>query len=371
MTHRFEDKIQSRLHEHALHSLMRTRGVRDATVHRNKLFHSFNSNDYLGLANHPELISTLSKATQNYGVGSGSSHVVNGHTDQHHALEEKICQFTGYERALTFSTGYMANMGVISALIGRGDAIYQDKLNHASLLDGAVLSHARQYRYRHRHTQHLATLLQDSTHNHQLIARIHGAGLLVDDAHALGVIGANGRGSLEYHGLTTSEVPLLVGTFGKAFGTFGAFVAGSAMLIEACLQFARTYLFTTAMPPALANVTIRALELIDEEPERRIQLQHNIHHFRDVATSLGLPVQDSYTAIQPLMIGDNKQAIKLGHLLSDHGFQVGMIRPPTVAPGTARLRITLTAQHRATEIQQLCETLAKHLLHIRSNEHVT
>jgi 8-amino-7-oxononanoate synthase len=337
---------------------------------------SFCSNDYLGLANHPVVVEAMRQGAERWGVGSGAAHLVNGHTAAHHALEEELADFTGRPRALVFSTGYMANLGVISALCSRGDTLWQDRLNHASLLDGALLSRGTLRRYPHADSAELARLLGD---RHArliatdgvfsmdgdlaplpalaLIARRAGAWLLVDDAHGLGVLGREGRGTLDHFGLDAEQVPILMGTLGKAFGTFGAFVAGSDALIETLIQKARSYIYTTATPPALAEATRASLALARREDWRREQLTALVARFRKGARQLGLPLSESPTPIQPLIAGSSRQAIIWATELQTRGIQVGAIRPPTVPEGQARLRICLSAAHTEEMIDRLLEAL--------------
>ena len=339
---------------------------------------NFCSNDYLGLADHPEVLAAFKRGADSYGVGSGASHLVTGHTPAHHALEEELADFTGRERALLFSTGYMANLGVISALVERGDWIFEDRLNHASLLDGALLSGGRLKRYAHADVEALQGFLAECPAEGQLIASdgvfsMDGylaplpvlsklatqanASLMVDDAHGLGVVGPTGRGVLEHFGLSASAVPVLVGTLGKAFGTFGAFVAGGEDLIEYLIQRSRTYIYTTALPPAVAEATRASLRLVVEESWRRDKLRLLIQRFRSGATQLGLHLLPSDTPIQPLLLGGNIAALQASQGLLEAGFLVAAIRPPTVPEGTARLRITLSSAHEEQDVERLLEVL--------------
>jgi 8-amino-7-oxononanoate synthase len=339
---------------------------------------SFCSNDYLGLANHPEVIAALQRGAERWGVGSGAAHLVNGHSAAHHALEEALAEFAGYPRALLFSTGYMANLGVIAALAGRGDRVFEDRLNHASLLDGAQLSRATLRRYPHADSAELDRLLKggptrmiatDGVFSMDgdlaplpALARIAhqaGAWLLVDDAHGLGVLGHGGRGSLDHCGLVPSETIILMGTLGKAFGTFGAFVAGSEDLIETLIQRARSYIYTTATPPALAEATRASLRLAEREDWRRARLRLLIARFRQGAGQLGLPLTDSFTPIQPLLAGSAERAIGWSQALEAAGILVGAIRPPTVPEGAARLRITFSTAHADTDVDRLLDALAE------------
>ena len=337
---------------------------------------SFCSNDYLGLANHPDVVNAFTLGAGRYGVGAGAAHLVNGHSHAHHALEEELAAFTGRQRALLFSTGYMANFGVISALCGRTDRLYQDRLNHASLLDAGQLAHARLQRYRHLDDQGLAAkcakqppkmIATDGVFSMDgdiaplpelaNIAHQHDAWLMVDDAHGFGVLGKQGGGTLEHFGLTAQQVPILMGTLGKGFGTFGAFVAGDELLIETLIQQARSYIYTTAMPAAIAEASRASLRLIQAESWRREKLQQLIQHFKQGASQLGLNLMPSETPIQPLLIGDSASAHAISQQLLQRGIHVTAIRPPTVPEGSARLRITLTTNHTETQVNQLLDNL--------------
>lgn len=340
---------------------------------------NFCSNDYLGLANHPDIIQAFKMAADSYGVGSGSAHLICGHSSAHHALEDELAEFTGRDRALLFSTGYMANIGVIEALVGRNDTVFQDRLNHASLLDGGLLSGARLTRYAHGDMDHLETLIAKATAKKLIVtdgvfsmdgdlaplpslvamAKDHHAWLMVDDAHGLGMLGQHGGGTLKHYALQQNDVPILMGTLGKSFGTFGAFVAGSEQLIETLIQKARTYIYTTAFPAAIAEATRASLKLIVADSWRREKLAYSIEHFKTCANQLGLPVSDSSTAIQPLIIGDSQRAITISTALFEQGFLVSAIRPPTVPQGSARLRITLSASHEQQHIDRLLDALNK------------
>lgn len=340
---------------------------------------NFCSNDYLGLAADPRLTTAFQAAAARFGVGSGASHLVCGHSSEHHALEEELAEFTGRERVLLFSTGYMANTGIIQALLRKGDAVFEDDLNHASLIDGGRLARADYVRYHHADAADLAVKLQQSRAERKLvvtdgvfsmdgdlaplpelsrIARGNDAWLMVDDAHGFGVLGENGGGIAEEFGLDAEALPVLVGTLGKAFGTFGAFVAGSETLIDFLINSARSYIFTTALPPAVAAATRASLRIVRGEPERRAQLREHIAHFRREAATLGLELMASATPIQPIILGSNEKALAWSAMLQERGLLVGAIRPPTVPVGTARLRITFTATHTRNDIDRLLEALA-------------
>jgi 8-amino-7-oxononanoate synthase len=339
---------------------------------------SFCSNDYLGLANHPDVVAAFHRGLDRYGAGSGAAHLVSGHGRAHHALEEQLADFTRRPRALLFSTGYMANLGVLAALLGRGDTVLEDRLNHASLLDGARLCGARLLRYRHADVQDLADRLASVTGGERLVASDgvfsmdgdcapladiaascaqHGAWCMVDDAHGLGVLGPGGRGSVAAAGLAPAQVPILMGTLGKAFGTFGAFVAGSEELVETLIQQARTYIYTTATPPALAAATLAALQLVRSGDERRANLQERVRQFRTGAAQLGLRLMDSTTPIQPWLVGDAARAVQLSSALRARDILVTAIRPPTVPDGSARLRITFSAAHTERHVELLLDAL--------------
>jgi 8-amino-7-oxononanoate synthase len=341
---------------------------------------SFCSNDYLGLANHPAVVAAFRKGLDAYGAGSGAAHLITGHSRAHHALEEELADFTGRPRVLLFSTGYMANLGAMAALVGRGDRVFEDHSNHASLLDGARLSGARLVRYRHGDVPDLERRLQCAPAGEYLlapdgvfsmdgdiaplaqladVATRHAAWLMVDDAHGLGVVGPGGRGTVAQAGLGPEQVPLLIGTLGKAFGTFGAFVAGSRELIETLIQQARTYIYTTAPPPAVAAATRVALQLLRDEDWRRAQLELLVQRFRSGAVQLGLQLPDSVTPIQPLLVGSAATAVRCSDALRAHGILVTAIRPPTVPEGAARLRITFSAAHSEAHVDRLLDVLER------------
>jgi len=337
----------------------------------------FCSNDYLGLAHDPRLAETMARAALEWGTGAGAAHLVSGHTAAHHALEEALAAFAGRERALLFSTGYMANLGVLSALAGRDDLVVEDRLNHASLIDATRLCGARVRRYRHADAAAAAERLGAPARRRLLVtdglfsmdgdmaplaelaavAEASGAWLIVDDAHGLGVLGDTGRGSLEAAGLSTSAAPVLIGTLGKAFGVFGAFAAGSTELIETLINRARTYVYTTAPPPGIAAAAHRALTIADQEPWRRQHLRHLISRFREGAARLGLGLMPSDSPIQPILVGTPEAALGCSEALFEKGFWVAAIRPPTVPEGTARLRVTLSAAHREQDVDDLLDAI--------------
>lgn len=373
--------MQTAEREHA-HLLRRLRTIEHAdgpwlqTGDRRML--SFCSNDYLGLAQHPQLVSALTRAASSAGVGSTSAHLICGHRAEHARLEEALAAWTGRERALLFSTGYMANLGALQALLAPGDLCVQDKLNHACLIDGARLSGAELKRYPHADAAAAARQLGSRPGTAALLATdgvfsMDGdvaplremaalcadehASLMVDDAHGLGVLGAHGAGSVSAAGLGQREVPLLMATLGKALGCSGAFVAGPAALIEGLLQFARPYIYTTAMPPALAAAALEAVQLAQADDWRRDRLTALIARFRRGAEQLGLPLMASASAIQPLLLGDADAAMQAMQALEAQGLLVSAIRPPTVPAGQARLRITLSAAHEEDHVDRLLDAL--------------
>ena len=339
---------------------------------------SFCSNDYLGLANHPEVKVAFIKGVEHYGVGSGAAHLINGHSKAHHALEEELAEFTGYPRALLFSTGYMANLGVAQALVGKGDSVIEDRLNHASLIDGGLLSGARLMRYQHNDVDDLEKKLSSRSAGEKLvlsdgvfsmdgdIANVAGlvnrckqnnAWLMIDDAHGFGVLGENGCGTLEHTHTNINDVPIYMATLGKALGTSGAFIAGDEDLIETLIQQARTYIYTTATPPAVAEATRASLKLVQNRPELRTTLIDNIQYFRTCCEQASIPVSESQTAIQPIIIGDTETTVGISNQLFEQGILLTAIRPPTVPKGTARLRITLSAAHTQQQIDRLIEAM--------------
>lgn len=340
---------------------------------------NFCSNDYLGLAADPRLAESLQRGLSRWGVGAGASHLVCGHTSAHHALEEALARFTGRERALLFGSGYAANMGTIGALLGAGDRVLEDRLNHASLLDGGWLSRAKFDWYAHADAADLdaqlraggskggALVVTDGTFSMDgdlcplaqlvAVARDHDAWLMVDDAHGIGVHGRGGRGIVDSERFGTADVPVLVGTLGKAFGTYGAFVAGDEPLIELLIQRARTYIYTTALPSALAEATLASLAIVEAEEWRRDRLRELVRRFRDGAGALDVGLSRSTTPIQPLIVGAPARALALSAALEAAGILVTAIRPPTVPAGTSRLRVTFTAAHEPADVDRLLDAL--------------
>jgi 8-amino-7-oxononanoate synthase len=341
---------------------------------------NFASNDYLGLAQHAALRAALVRGATEWGVGATASHLLGGHRREHERLERKLAEWTGRERAMLFSTGYMANLAVIATLLRDGDICVQDKLDHACLIDGAKLAGCDLKRYLHADVDSARRQLQAQPERAAMLATdgvfsMDGdiaplaalaslcieehATLFVDDAHGIGVVGNDGAGSVHAAGLNATDVPLLMATFGKALGTSGAFVAGCADVIDALAQFARPYIYTTAMPPALVAATSAAVDIARFETWRRDKLRGLIAHFRDGAQRRGFTLLPSSTPIQPVLIGDAAHASDVAQALEKSGFYVPSIRPPTVAEGTARLRVTLTAAHAESDVEALLDAIAR------------
>ncbi|CAH1209274.1 8-amino-7-oxononanoate synthase [Candidatus Nitrotoga sp. BS] len=342
---------------------------------------SFSSNDYLGLACHPQLLAALQAGTQQYGLGAGASHLVSGHFSAHEELEQALAEFVGKPAALLFSSGYLANLGAVQALVGRRDRIFADKLNHASLNDAMLLSRAQVRRYRHNDMAHLAKLLKQPHNGRKLVitdavfsmdgdlaplpellalCEQYDAWLLVDDAHGFGILGEQGRGSLFHHrnstGLTSPRI-IYMATLGKAAGVSGAFIAAEQVVIDTLVQHARSYIYTTASPPALSCAVLACLRLLQKEEWRRTQLSKLIAQLR--AGLIGLPwmLMHSDTPIQPLLVGSNDVAVALSEALRARGIWVPAIRPPTVPQRTARLRISLSAAHSEQDVAELISAL--------------
>jgi 8-amino-7-oxononanoate synthase len=338
---------------------------------------SFASNDYLGLAADPRLIAAARDAAGRYGVGAGASHLLHGHGAAHEALEQALAQFVGLPRALLFSTGYMANLGVVTALCGRDDEIFADRLNHASLNDAMVLSRARFSRYPHLDLDRLEHLLARSRARRKLVVSDavfsmdgdiapvdalealctrHGALLLVDDAHGFGVLGAQGAGVLS-HCKVQSDRILYMGTLGKAAGVYGAFVAAAPVLVDYLINRARTYIYTTATPPLVAHALLESLRIMRAEEWRRAHLQRLVGALKDGLTSVRDRLRPSCTPIQPFIIGGAAAAVQLSHELRATGLLVPAVRPPTVPRDTARLRISLSAAHTPADVARLAAAL--------------
>jgi 8-amino-7-oxononanoate synthase len=355
-------------------------GNRVVTAAGGRTLVDFSSNDYLGLAHHPAIAAAMSTCALRTGAGSGASHLVTGHGIEHARLEEELAAFVGRERALLFSTGYMANLGVIAALAGRGELVLLDRLSHASIIDGALLSGARFKRYTHGDAAAAQRLIEESAEEVTVVAtdgvfsmdgdvaplqqlahaaKARNAWLVVDDAHGVGVLGDTGRGSVERCRLSADDVPVLIGTLGKAFGSFGAFVAGSRDLIEFLIQKARPYIYTTALPQPVAAATRKALEIAQREPWRRERVLALTARFRRAALEAGVALLDSNTPIQPVVLGSSEAALQAQQDLLDAGFRVVAIRAPTVLRGSERLRITLSAAHSEEQVDALVERLSE------------
>jgi len=379
-----EQRLKAALEKRQADALYRRRITVESAQDRelfvdNSTLLNFCSNDYLGLANDDRLKQASIDAIKKFGTGSGASHLVNGHSAIHQQFEQELADWLGYPRVLLFSTGFMANTAVLQTLVQKGDLVFQDKLNHASLIDGGLHCDGTLKRYRHNDMAHLCNLLTSTelSDNAQRfivtdgvfsmdgdcakiselleLSNVHDASLIIDDAHGFGVLGAQGKGCAEaFTGLIEPKPkPILVGTLGKAFGAFGAFVAASEATIEYLIQFARPYIYTTALPPAVAASGLAALDIIKNEPQRRQKLHHNINYFRQQASDNGIELMPSDTPIQPIKVGEAAKSLALSRFLKDNGVLVTAIRPPTVPQGTSRLRVTLTANHQLEDIDRL------------------
>ncbi|HWU35942.1 MAG TPA: 8-amino-7-oxononanoate synthase [Methylovorus sp.] len=375
------DDLAAELAERASAGLRRQRRIIEGpqateVMANGKRLLSFASNDYLGLANHPRLITAMQQATQAVGVGSGASHLITGHHALHETLERALARFVGLPAALLFSTGYMANMGVVAALMGRDDAVFADKLNHASLNDAVVLSRAEFKRYPHQDLAALESLLANSRARRKLVlvdavfsmdgdiaplpellalCERYDAWLMLDDAHGFGVLGEHGAGILEHFNITSPRI-IYMATLGKAAGVAGAFVAGEPVLINYLQQQARTYIYTTASPAPLAAALLEALNVIHDEPQRRAHLRHLMTLLKTYSPRRW-QWMPSETAIQPLLVGSNDEVLRLSEYLLTQGLLVPAIRPPTVPKGTARLRISLSAAHSEQDVHTLMNAL--------------
>ena len=341
---------------------------------------NFCSNDYLGLASDARVRAAFKQGIDDWGAGSGAAHLVCGHSKPHHELEEAMADFTGRPRCLLFSSGYAANLGVINGLLSVGDHVFEDRLNHASLLDGGWISRAKFQWFEHGDIDGLSAKLAARANNdgRKLIVsdgtfsmdgdlcllndlvrlgHQHGAWIMIDDAHGFGVHGTEGRGIVNQEQFGVDDVQILVGTLGKAFGTHGAFVAGSEEMIETLIQKARTYVFSTALPPSIAVATLTSLEILRSEEWRRDRLRNHVQQFRQGANQIGLSVMPSESPIQPVLVGTEQAAMTISAQLEELGILVTPIRPPTVPDGSSRLRITLTAGHREEDVDHLLGAL--------------
>ena len=373
-TRRLHSRKSNGLYRHRL-TLEGSQGAHVSIAGQNYL--SFCSNDYLGLANHPELIEAVCEGAHQYGVGAGASHLIIGHHTSHHKLEEMLANFTGFPRALLFSSGYMANAGVVTALVGRGDEIYSDKLNHASLNDAAMLSHAKWVRYPHLDLAILEQRLSVSQANCKLVitdavfsmdgdiapvtellalCEKYNAWLLLDDAHGFGVLGNQGRGIVSHFNFSSPRI-IYMATLGKAASVSGAFVAGQEVVIETLIQYARSYIYTTAMPPLLSYTLLKSLVLIKREGWRRRKLIQLTEHLKKELQLLRWNLLPSDTPIQPVIIGGNSEVMQIRNALQERGILIPAIRPPTVPKNLARLRISLSAAHSTKDIERLAAAL--------------
>jgi len=376
------NELNKHLEERAAQGLLRSRRTLATPqsphiVVDGKPYLAFCSNDYLGIASHPELAAALQQGAQQWGVGAGAAHLVSGHFGPHHQLEQQLAAFAGKPAALLFSTGYMANLGVVQALVGKGDTVFADKINHASLNDAMLLSRAETKRYRHGDMAQLAQLLAQTQSGRKLVitdavfsmdgdmaplcelqalCEQHDAWLYVDDAHGFGVLGEQGRGSLAYFGIASQRI-IYMATLGKAAGVSGAFVAAEQVVIDTLVNHAHSYVYTTATPPALSVALLQSLNLIAQGDALRAHLHQLVAKLRGGLADLPWQLMPSETAIQPLLIGDNQQSLKLSEGLRERGIWVAAIRPPTVPQGTARLRITLSAAHTEADVDQLIKAL--------------
>ena len=382
---RIKDDLNSELKQRKDDSLYRARLLTESPnapemiIDGERLL-AFNSNDYLGLANHPALKKAFIAGAEKWGVGSGSAHLVMGHTAVHHQLEEQLAAFTGRDRALLFSSGYMANLAMVTALTDKNDHVFEDRLNHASLIDAGNLAAARMHRYQHADVASLQRMLNRVESGNKMIvtdgvfsmdgdiapikelsdvAQGNEALLAVDDAHGFGVLGESGAGSIEQAGLSSQQVPVLMAILGKAMGCAGAFIAADEVIIETLIQKARSYIYTTAQPAAIAVATSAALKLLETETWRRDHLASLVQRFKQGASQLGLSLMASPTAIQPLLAGSSKQAIAWAQQLRRQGILVTAIRPPTVPKDTARLRITFSAAHTEEQVDRLLDALSQ------------
>ena len=375
-------ELQLQLDERAAQGLLRKRYTVSSPhttqlVVDEKQYISFCSNDYLGLASHPQIIEALKHGTERYGVGAGAAHLVSGHSIAHEQLENELATFIGKPSALLFSTGYMANLGAVQALVSREDTVFADKLNHASLNDAMLLSRAKVKRYQHCDMAQLSAMLSETRSGRKLICtdavfsmdgdraplpellalcEKHDAWLLVDDAHGFGASGIDGRGSLSHFGVESERI-IYMATLGKAAGVSGAFVAAEKVVIDTLINNAKSYIYTTATPPALSVALSESLRLMADGDALRGHLQKLIAQLREGLKGLPWSLMESSTAIQPLMIGDNQAALDISVALRERGIWVAAIRPPTVPVGTARLRITLSAAHTVSDVDRLIEAL--------------
>lgn len=377
--------IKKKLKEIKSSNSFRVRKIKDSGnshtfTFKNKKFLSFASNDYLSLSTDKRIINSAKKALENYGYSTGSSALISGYTKSHFKLEEEISDFLGQEKTLLFSTGYQANLGVINALVDRGDNIISDKLNHASLIDGAILSRANFKRYKHNDYKNLEELLKKLKEKNNLIisdslfsmdgdypnlkkiyaiVKKYKSSLLIDEAHAIGVYGEKGKGFVHANLLNNKTDIVITGTFGKAFGTFGAFLSGKYENVEYVLQKARSYTYSTSLPVNAVEATRKSLKIISTEDWRREKLFSLIDYYKKNINNSGFVSLDSNSQIQAILIGDSKDAIHVSDALLKNGIYIPPIRPPTVEEGKSRLRISLTVDHEESDIDYLINILQK------------
>ena len=355
------------------------RSAQSVQINRNgKIFLNFSSNDYLGLAADPRLAEASNAGAKEWGTGSGASHLVSGHQTPHHLLEQELAEFVEAEDALLFSTGYMANLALPSAFLKRGDLILQDKLNHASLVDSGMLCQAAFKRYAHGNLSAARKILSSSTAKMKMLSvdsvfsmdgdmadlpkltkltKQHDCLLVVDEAHGFGVLGETGAGALEHFGLRPTDNILMMGTLGKALGSFGAFVAGDKVYIDELKQAARTYIYTTALPATAVEATREALKIVKTERWRRRHLLELVHQFREAALEAGIPIMESKTPIQPIVLGKESAALDISEKLETQNIWAPAIRPPTVPKSTSRLRVCFSTSHSFRNIDQLVKAL--------------
>ena len=372
--------LQTELNERAQQGLLRQRQTLQSGQGRyitlnDRRYLNFSSNDYLGLAAQPFLIKAWQEGLDRWGAGSGASPLVTGYTDAHAKLEQTLAEWLQVESVLLFSTGFGANQAVIKALLQKDHTQYQDRLNHASLQEAGAQSPAKMLRFRHNDMAHLASMLQprsglimsegvfsmdgDQAPGQQLadLAKQSNNWLMLDDAHGIGVLGEQGRGTLSQQGVAPDRVHIRMATFGKALGVAGAFVGGSRQFTDYLVNFARDYVYSTHMPPAQAHAISAAVTWVKQADAERAHLQALIQQFKAGISDLGLVAGESSTAIQPLIIGDADKAVAVANKLRERGLWITAIRPPTVPKGTARLRITLTAAHQPSDISLLLNEL--------------
>jgi 8-amino-7-oxononanoate synthase len=380
---RLQQRLEKREQAQWMRTVRKAQSPMGREIHiENQQFLNFSSNDYLGFANHPQIRQATIDAIAQYGVGGGASHIICGHSEPHHHLERKIAELLDRDDALLFSTGFMANLAVMTSLLERKDAVFQDRWNHASLIDGGLAQPGSFVRFKHNDMTDLQAKLESTPARHRIIcadsvfsmdgdicdtqglvsqAQAYDALLYLDDAHGIGVLGDSGLGIIDHAKLSQEELPLIVLTLGKALGCAGALVVGEKTLIETIRQYGRSYIYTTASPPAIAAGVSKALDLLAESPGTRQHLSALIHYFIDKATACGLPLMPSPTPIQPLLLGSEEAALSCQTFLERKGILATAIRPPTVPVGSCRVRLTLTASHTFADIDYLLASVSQWL----------